>query len=767
MGNMVAKERIMDKHANRHNGHPGRNGRAVLPAIVLFLACLSATACTGIPDRERAGGTAAEGAVVRLTVSLPQPAFPQHDTRADGEADDTENLIERVMVLVFEQQNGHYVYRYRTEGERIESSGSTTQFKARLVGTENPVKLLLAGNYGDAFTAYAPSPGDSESDVRAGMGSSFAGISGALPMYGEIEIPDGLRTDTENTFGIKMLRAIARVDVVKELTADSHPFRLASVHLYRPNDKIQIAPDEAVSPDAPRVTAPSVFAGAQLSPTPTTVAASGTDPASVTGIYVPEAASVTDPAGRLTGVTCIVVGGYYDGQEQPSYYRIDFDPGLDGHPFGQILRNYKYVFRITKVNGTGWSDPDTAATNRATSIVAEIEAWADFTTEMYFEGENYIGLSSRKVTLGYRAGKSGTVDVQTSVPYTIQWLDASGNPTGEAVSGVGATLPANGGMTVAIVRNTGDADTVTHLTFTATGDNRTTNDVIARLRITADRWTMDIAAIQESPEKYRKRIIRVLSVSDVGSLGTNTPSTASGLPLRRILENTKNFSSDGTVIIGGFSFSEASRSEIQATGTGSASDKELFRSMQSTINAQDVIYLTYNTPISNELAQVVLSWLRANTFRVLIVGTDTETTNAQLRQYLTGDGTWKYYNQSPYLGGSFKRAAQTAANARFFTVPFGQVAENAPINRADDLAGYCSDYPSSVTPLVVSNVTGQDKTMVVGVNLQSRIVYLGDANLNQNGRLSAQANADGTITSDFDRLTANLWAWITDQVCGI
>ena len=119
------------------------------------------------------------------------------------------------------------------------------------------------------------------------------------------------------------------------------------------------------------------------------------------------------------------------------------------------------------------------------------------------------------------------------------------------------------------------------------------------------------------------------------------------------------------------------------------------------------------------------------------------------------------------MGGSFKRAAQTAANARFFTAPFGQVAENAPINRADDLAGYCSNYPSSVTPLVVSNVTGQDKTMVVGVNLQSRIVYLGDANLNQNGRLSAQANTDGTITSDFDRLTANLWAWITDQVCGI
>lgn len=49
---------------------------------------------------------------------------------------------------------------------------------------------------------------------------------------------------------------------------------------------------------------------------------------------------------------------------------------------------------------------------------------------------------------------------------------------------------------------------------------------------------------------------------------------------------------------------------------------------------------------------------------------------------------------------------------------------------------------------------------------RARIVYHGDANLNQNGRLSSQANADGTVTTDFDRLTANLWAWIVEQVCG-
>ena len=457
------------------------------------------------------------------------------------------------------------------------------------------------------------------------------------------------------------------------------------------------------------------------------------------------------------------MGGYYDGGSSPTYYRIDFNPGLEGHPFGQILRNYRYVFRIRKVTGPGWSDPALAAVNRATGIVAEIRPWENFTTEMYFEGDNYFGLSSRNVTLGYQAGRVDTVDVQTTVPYAIQWLDTSGTPVGSAVSGVGASLPDNGGFTVAIARNSDDAETVTRLIFTTTGDNRTQSEATAGLRITAGRWTLDVSVKQESPEKYRKRFIRVLSVTEVGSFGTNNPAAASGQPLRRILDNAKNFSPSGTVIVGGFSFTEASRAEIQATSTGSGSD--IFQNVKNTINTQDVIYLTYNSPISDELAKVVLSWLRSSPNRVLIVGTDTDATNANLRSYLTADGTWKYYNQSPAVGGKFKRAAQTDGNRRFFTSPFGTVAENAPIARADDYAGYCLNYPAGVTPLVVSDAVGYEKAMIVGVNRQDRIVYHGDANLNQNGRLSSQANANGSVTSDFDRLTANLWAWIVEQVC--
>ena len=752
----------MNTSENTAKNVSGRNIRSVLLSAAWFAVCLFAVACAKIVSDEDFEGNRPEDALVRLTVSMPQAAFPREDTKAADESG--ESLIRAVKILVFEQEDDRYAFRYMAEGERVESVGNTTRFEARLLGTPNPVKLMLAGNYGDAFLNYAPSPGDAEDAVKMNMGRSFADMEGNLPMYGEVAIPSGLQTDEENSFNVKMLRAVARIDVVKLLDADSRPFRIESVRLYRPNDKIRIAPSESVSTEFPRVTEPSVFQGAAMSGSPVKAEITGTDPVSVTGIYAPEAEGKTDPAMQLTGVTCLVVGGYYDGQTQPSYYRIDFDSGLEGHPFGQILRNYKYVFQIKKVTGPGWSDPDAAAVNRATSIVAQVEAWEDFTIGMYFEGENYFGVSARTLKLGYLAGRTGNVDVQATLPYTIQWLDGSGNPTGTAVSGVGAALPENNGFTVAIGQGSGSDRTVSRLVFSTVRDNRTKNDVTARLRVTAGRWTLEIAVTQESPEKYRQRIVRVLSVTEIGDLGTNTPSSASGLPLRRILDNAKNFSADGTVVVGGFSFSEVSRSEMQATGTGSVTDKEIFRSMQGTINAQDVIYLTYNTPISDELARVVLAWLQGSVNRVLIVGTDTDATNAKLRQYLKTDGTWKYYYQNN-IGGSFKRAAQTDANKRFFTSPFGQVAENAAIVRADDYAGYCSDYPSTVAPLVVSSVAGQDKTMIVGVNLKSRIVYQGDASLHQYDRLSSQANSNGTITTDFDRLTANLWAWIVEQVC--
>lgn len=493
-------------NTNKNNDMSGSCGRGRFRpggwrALLLSL-CLLAVACAE-PSADGFGGTAGDEAVVRLTISLPQAELPVGRERAATRSEEAENLISTVRVLVFEEVDGRYLYRYMSEGERLQVTGSTTSFEAKLTGTDKTVKLLIAGNYGDAFANYAPAAGSDEATVRSGLGCSFAGLTGNLPMYGEVTLPNGLVPGVENRFDIRMLRAVARVDVEKELDADSRSFWIAGVAVYRPNDRIQIAPNRLASADTPQVTEPSVPPGAGKSPVPVGVAAAEADPSAVGGIYVPEAAGETDAAAQLSDVTCIVVGGYYDGASELSYYRIDFNPGVEGHPFGQVLRNHKYVFRIKKVTGTGWSDAASAAENRATSIVAQVEAWEDFTTEMYFDGDNYLGVSSRTLTLGYVAGKSGRVDVQATVPYTIQWLDASGVPTGTAVTGVGTTLTGNSNFTVSIGRDAGADDAVSYLLFTASQDNRTDRNVVSRLRVSGGRWTFDITVTQENPSLYK------------------------------------------------------------------------------------------------------------------------------------------------------------------------------------------------------------------------------------------------------------------------
>ena len=87
------------------------------------------------------------------------------------------------------------------------------------------------------------------------------------------------------------------------------------------------------------------------------------------------------------------------------------------------------------------------------------------------------------------------------------------------------------------------------------------------------------------------------------------------------------------------------------------------------------------------------------------------------------------------------------------------------MRRTDDVAGYNADYPAGVVPLIVSDKAEYGRYMIVGVNPADRIVYHGDASLNLLGPMSSAAQTDGTIGNDLDRLHANLWAWIVEQVC--
>lgn len=730
--------------------------------------CALAAGCTAEPA-ETAGAERESGqALVRLTIRTPQSALPRAATRSSGAFQaNPESRIGTVRILAFKKSAGDYRFEYMVEGRRVEAvENDMTRFDALLTTSPDPLRLEIVANAEAAFGTFTPQSGMSGAEVRAGLSGSFSGLEGRdLPMFGRIDLDRGLNASSENGLSAVMLRAVARADVVRALDSGSERFRMTSLYVFRANERYQAIPDEMTGTDYPLVRRPSVPAGSALMPQPVVPAPAGSSETErFTNVYLPEAESRDDPAARLTGVTCLVVGGYYKDDGTESFYRIDFDPGLDGHPFGQILRNHRYEFRIVRVLGRGWDDPQTAADSKASSIVAEMQPWEDFTTEMFFEGDNYLGVSGREAVLRYPEGSRRQLGVQSSVPFRIRWLDEGGQPAGGTASNVEEALTADTAFRVEIVREAGDAPDEYRLDFTALRENGGSAETVRTLRMTGGKWYFDIRVRQESFSKYAGRVIRVMSVPEVGDLGTPDPVDASGRALRNLLDNRSNFSDTGTVRIGGFAFVECARIMMSSTGTGAALDKARFDALRSTVYGQDVIYLSYNTPLSAEAAGLVYGWLRSAKNRVLIVGTDSKTTNLNLLPYLSADGSWNYYNVKN-IGGAFARAPETEQSRRFFERPFGRIPEGAPMRRTDDVAGYNADYPAGVVPLIVSDKAEYGRYMIVGVNPADRIVYHGDASLNLLGPMSSAAQTDGTIGNDLDRLHANLWAWIVEQVC--
>lgn len=691
-------------------------------------------------------------ASVILSVNTPQPTLPLKFTRS---LTTNETQISDVTVLVFEHTNDEYIYKYYAYGTEITAaSDSQTRFKVLLSGSRNPLKFILLTNARNGFLGSAPSPGTPESVVRTQLESNFSasGWEGDLPMYGEVLLPDGTGSVQGQTLQATLLRSLARVDVEKNLVNDSPDFDFREVYIYRGNNKIQLIPGELSSVNPPKVETPSIPENSQSLSSPLKVQV--TDGLqTVNQIYVPEAVAATTNAEKISGVTTIVVGGLFENDSQVTYYRVDFDSGVDGHPFGQILRNHRYIFNIRRVASSGWGTPEEAANNIATSMNVDIQTWEDFSTEVYFD-EHRFGISSREISLRYLKNRERSLDVESTLLYNIQWLDNDNNPVGDITSNFNSVI-SNDNFDAWITRNTEEADKITRIVFRTRNDNINGDVKTNKLRITVGKWKIDILVTQDNSAMYSDRSYRVLTVSAHGDLGALATASANGLAMRSILD--KQFTVDGVIKIGGFAFMRVPNDN---TASNVSSGTNLGQ-MQRIIDGQDVIYFPYNVNVSNEIANLLLKWVNASPKRVLIVGTDTYSTNRVLREKLTEDGTWEW-NDLSTVSNNYKRATATADAEDFFNGPFGTIGENAILNRADGTAGYCSNYPvETVTPLITGDKSGYTNHMILGVNKNRRIIYNGDADFFTNNALS---NNSGNISSDLDKLIANMWSWIVEQI---
>lgn len=81
---------------------------------------------------------------------------------------------------------------------------------------------------------------------------------------------------------------------------------------------------------------------------------------------------------------CVIVGGYYGEDQNPTFYRIDFARpnivnGVQNKPQPDdrfdLLRNKVYVVNITSVSGPGKNSPEEALKSDETKMTAEVQEW--------------------------------------------------------------------------------------------------------------------------------------------------------------------------------------------------------------------------------------------------------------------------------------------------------------------------------------------------------------------------------------------------------
>lgn len=748
-----------------------------------WFACLLVCGFSSCSDDDFNQSAQSDDVTLVLNIKTPASSLPRATTRSIQTADETH--IENVKVLVFSDTNGDgtYFFNYMTEGTQlVNQQNQTSKFQVMLRSSNVPLKIYLVANYSDAFASYNPIYGDSEKTVKTSIRRSFTsdGMLTDLPMYGELSL-SGLDAATVNHFDVTVLRAIARVDVKTQLTSDSPTFSLREVYVYRANDEIQIIPDAVSAGSHIRVSSPSVPSGSTTLASPV-VKTSSISTDSIGGLYVPESVAPEKAGDTRLSATTVVVGGIFGSSTDVSYYRVDFNSGVTGHPLGQILRNYLYTFTIKKVSDAGYTSPDEAAANLASSMTVEVQQWEDFTTEMYFH-DNYIGVSTRQVRIPYLPNYTRTVDIESSMNYEMQWVET---PDAGKVSEADVPL-SNGYFTATIVRNESESPYLSHIRIESPEYNLTDQPVQATLRLFANDTSVDITVLKESSSQYSQRIIRVLSVgTSYGSLGFYNLTYPVTLAMRNVLDANFTPTSSYPVRMGGFFFLTVEGSNPLYSN---ATTPQNIASFKKLINGFDVLLMTYANVTSPQVADMLLDeWLVEDPHRVLWVMRDNAASNASIlaRTAQDGEGVWDKFGDAFDATAGYRYSSEedyAYNNAEevkdFFDGPFGSI-DNEPgkqiLRPGDVVSGTCLLPDSSkqyVTPLVYSNKAGYKGYMSVGVNKRRGIVYEGEAQFFQYDiGMSLSANTNGTLTTTpdsngkyyFDLIMANIWAWVTGRV---
>jgi len=193
--------------------------------------------------------------------------------------------------------------------------------------------------------------------------------------------------------------------------------------------------------------------------------------------------------------TCVVVGGLYGSDTNPSYYRVDF---LKGKNFQDILRNYRYLVNIVSVSGRGYPTPDEAYRNKSVNMAVNILTWKDNDmTDITFDGQWYLSVSSQNIDLSIKAETDSTsLSVLTDF-----------NPVGSATTGwyvksiTDSATHVNPAPWLMVTPMQGPPNTLKNVRIQTTSDNTTGKDRVATIIFAAGRLEYPVTIRQTTIER--------------------------------------------------------------------------------------------------------------------------------------------------------------------------------------------------------------------------------------------------------------------------
>ncbi len=425
--------------------------------LLLILIVIAAISCKEdntpqLPGKER-----------EVEIQVKTSSSQTRGTRADSTPDtgfDGERRIDELDLLVFSSTD---VYHYRREAYKLSVNNN---YRATMLETDEELTVYLFANCRDLLKEW---------EQKSDRGTTWESIQKELmdlqpqqlvnspdnfkplPMWGKIK--GHISTTSINKWGpVQLLRSVASVDLYVEKNTKTNKFILTDLHLYYAPNKGYLAPvADDITEKAPSDMTTTLNTLVASTPAELIIEDNGnqiTKSAIAGQMYLYDNDVTPATITNNKKFTRAILAGYYDqpdpiynesepgvDQRKKSYYPVDFVYS-DG-TFRPIIRNWKYVFNVTGVNGAGYGSLEEAAKNYPIDLNVDVIPWNREDVEIGVEGQYFISMERKDAILWQNVGSTDllklTYRIFDNVPgesFSIKFKDSHNGTESKIQNGI-------------------------------------------------------------------------------------------------------------------------------------------------------------------------------------------------------------------------------------------------------------------------------------------------------------------------------------------